>query len=122
MSSTSSNEGQMTDNAESTPNHVVATASQGSSISDTGTEIDSTPQSPTLAPGHATPDEQLEVHLTPLMAEGTLPPEHEQAAAPAADAEPALPDDVDDNHAISPLMKGAGGIPGILIDDADENN
>ncbi|KAG8744269.1 hypothetical protein FRC10_010432 [Ceratobasidium sp. 414] len=118
MSSTSSHVGQTAGNAESTPNHV---ASEGNPTEDTQAEIDSAPQMPTLAPGHATPNEQPEVHLTPPPAEVALPPEHAQAAVPAPDPEPALPDHVNDD-AISPLMKAAGGIQRVLDNVEDEND
>ncbi|KAG9078821.1 hypothetical protein FRC06_008152 [Ceratobasidium sp. 370] len=123
MSDASSNAGQAADNVEGTPNQIVATANEGNPIAENQAEIDPTPQTPTLAPGHTTPDEQPEVDPTPPVVDGALPPEHALAPAPmpnpAVDP-PALLDD--ENNEISPLWKGAGGIPGVLIDDEGESN
>ncbi|KAG9085860.1 hypothetical protein FRC06_003411 [Ceratobasidium sp. 370] len=121
MSDASSNAGQAADNVEGTPNQVVATADEGNPISENHTEMDPVPQTPTLTSGQATPNEPPEVNLADPTVEGGPPPEHAPAPAPVPDPVPD-PEPLDEDDAISPLMKGAGGFPGVLVDDEDENN
>ncbi|KAG8719027.1 hypothetical protein FRC08_003829 [Ceratobasidium sp. 394] len=120
MLGTSSNVGQAAGNAENTPNPILDTANEGNP--ENQAEIGPVPQTPTLTPGQATPNDQPEINPTPPVAEGTPLPEHAPTPVPNVAPGPEVPFPDDENDEVSPLMKGAGGFAGILVDDEDEEN